>query len=604
MQSLSQRSHFYKLADEYGFYVIDEANLETHGMGATNQAPFDSTIHPAYLPEWKAAHLDRVERMFERAKNFPSIITWSLGNEAANGENFRAAYRWLKEADPSRPVQFEQALFKSNTDIEAPMYAKVEQIEEYGKSNPAKPLILCEYAHAMGNSVGNLQEYWDVIEKYPSLQGGFIWDWVDQGILTQDENGEAFWAYGGDLGGQDLQNDANFCINGLVFPDRTPHPHLWEVKKVYQYIKFKSENPASGKVEIQNAYDFIDLSGFRFTWELTQNGTVIASGDLPELSVAPRESTEVVCGLPSITQDGNEYLLKVQAFTKEGGSLIPIGHTVAGEQFVVYEGGSPNFNIRGGSGMLSVSMNENEIKVSGPDFEAVFNKQEGGLSAYSVTGQPLLNGLVQPNFWRAPIDNDFGNGMPKRLKAWKEATERQPLVSMDLMDREGAAIKPEGDQPLEMPTARIKVIRQLPSVNGRFLQTFVINAAGEILVENQLEVSTADLPEIPRIGSALTLPETLNQVSWYGRGPHENYWDRQKSAFVGSYSMAVEEMYEPYIRPQENGYRTDVRRMSLTNASGKGIEFLGQPHFCFSALHYTNADFDPGSKRPSGIPLM
>lgn len=589
--------YFYKMADELGFYVIDEANLEAHGMGATYQDPFDSIVHPAYLPEWKAAHLDRVERMFERDKNFPCIITWSLGNEAGNGENFKAAYRWLKEADPSRPVQYEQALYQSNTDIEAPMYARIHQLEEYAKTNPAKPLILCEYAHAMGNSVGNLQEYWDVIERYDVLQGGYIWDWVDQGLLTQNDSGEPFWAYGGDLGGQDMQNDANFCLNGLVFPDRTPHPHLWEVKKVYQYIKFKSEDPQSGKVEISNGYDFIDLSGFRFAWELLEDGKIIATGDLPILPLVPRASTEVDCGLPNINPNGKEYLLNLRAFTWEASPLVPQGHEVAAEQFIISTLATPEFRLRAGVGNLKIQATDGNLTITGNDFEVMFDQQNGVLKSYKVKGEPVLVDAVKPNFWRAPIDNDFGNEMPRRMKAWKEASLSQNLQSLDLLDREGTALTLDDDTQMELPTARVRAVYALPSVNGTMNQIYIINASGEILVENRLDEVAADLPGLPRFGNILTLSESFDQVAWYGRGPHENYWDRQKSAFMGAYNKKVSEMYEPYIRPQENGYRTDVKKMSLTNAAGQGIEFLGQPNFCFSALHHSNADFDPGEEK-------
>ena len=329
--------HFYRLADKYGFYVVDEANIETHGMGATNQGLDNNkkkqSVHPAYLPTWKEAHLDRTIRMFERDKNHPSIVTWSLGNEAGNGDNFYATYAWLKENDTTRPTQYEGATGYENTDIQAPMYWPIEKMIAYAEKKPTRPLIQCEYAHAMGNSVGNLQDYWDVIEKYDIMQGGFIWDWVDQGILTKNEKGKKFWAYGGDLGGFDLQNDQNFCLNGIVNPDRTAHPSLYEVKKVYQYIKFKPSNLKTGEIEIKNIYDFTNLNGYNFSWILLENGLEVAQGLVPQLDIASYQSKKVKIDLPILENNTAEYHLNVYAKTKNSTDLVPQNHVVAYEQF-------------------------------------------------------------------------------------------------------------------------------------------------------------------------------------------------------------------------------------------------------------------------------
>lgn len=329
--------HFYRLADKYGFYVVDEANIETHGMGATNQGLDNNkkkqSVHPAYLPTWKEAHLDRTIRMFERDKNHPSIVTWSLGNEAGNGDNFYATYAWLKENDTTRPTQYEGATGYENTDIQAPMYWPIEKMIAYAEKKPTRPLIQCEYAHAMGNSVGNLQDYWDVIEKYDIMQGGFIWDWVDQGILTKNEKGKKFWAYGGDLGGFDLQNDQNFCLNGIVNPDRTAHPSLYEVKKVYQYIKFKPSNLKTGEIEIKNIYDFTNLNGYNFSWILLENGLEVAQGLVPQLDIASYQSKKVKIDLPKLENNAAEYHLNVYAKTKNSTDLVPQNHVVAYEQF-------------------------------------------------------------------------------------------------------------------------------------------------------------------------------------------------------------------------------------------------------------------------------
>ncbi|HEY5688529.1 MAG TPA: glycoside hydrolase family 2 TIM barrel-domain containing protein, partial [Yeosuana sp.] len=332
---------FYRLCDQYGFYVIDEANIETHGMGATNQG-LDKNLklqakHPAYLPTWKEAHLDRTIRMFERDKNHPSIVTWSLGNEAGNGDNFFATYKWLKENDSTRPTQYEGATGYANTDIQVPMYWTIEKMIEYAKQENSRPLIQCEYAHAMGNSTGNLQDYWDVIEAHDIMQGGFIWDWVDQGLLTQNSAGENFWAYGGDLGGFDLQNDKNFCLNGIVNPDRTAHPALHEVKKVYQYIKFRPSSLSKGEINIKNIYDFTNLNEFDFNWKLLENGNEIASGSLPTLDIPPYESKTIKIDFPELEKSQAEYHLNVYAHNKNATDLMPLDHVVAFEQFQLSE---------------------------------------------------------------------------------------------------------------------------------------------------------------------------------------------------------------------------------------------------------------------------
>ncbi|MEM9986844.1 MAG: glycoside hydrolase family 2 TIM barrel-domain containing protein, partial [Bacteroidota bacterium] len=335
-----KNDYFYRMCDEYGFYVIDEANIESHGMGATNQGLDDDlarqALHPAYQPQWKAAHLDRTMRMYERDKNFTSIVTWSLGNEAGNGPNFFATYDWLKSKDDTRPVQYEGATQYENTDIQAPMYDRIPELKAYAESNPRRPLILCEYAHAMGNSVGNLQDYWDVIEAHEVLQGGFIWDWVDQGLLDQTPEGESYFAYGGDFDAQDIQNDRNFCLNGLVDPDRRPHPALLEVKKVYQYIKFKDFDPDSGLLTIYNGYDFKDLSGYRIAWHLLREGKLVAQGDLEPLALPARQTARVSLDLARYSLS-REHQLELHAYLTKDEGLLKAGHEVAAESFSLGE---------------------------------------------------------------------------------------------------------------------------------------------------------------------------------------------------------------------------------------------------------------------------
>ena len=399
---------FYRMCDKYGFYVIDEANIETHGMGTTNQglefSPKRQEIHPAYIPQWKEMHLDRTKRMYERDKNYPSIVIWSLGNEAGNGENLFSTYEWLKNIDNSRPVQYEGATKYSNTDIQAPMYPTIEEMKDYAENNPTRPLILCEYAHAMGNSVGNLQEYWNLIENYDIMQGGFIWDWVDQGLLTYNDKDEEFWAYGGDLGGENYQNDKNFCNNGLVNPDRSIHPSLKEVKKVYQSIKFNIESIENKEILISNKYDFKNLKEFYFEWELLKNGKQISKDTINEFELAPNKSKIIKIDFPEI-YDVDEYHLNIYAKKKSYGNLIPKDHTVAYNQFFL--GGKRINNktsINNSNNAIKVSQNKKTLDLFGEGFKISFNKANGRLTEINYGNENIILRGIKPNFWRAPIE--------------------------------------------------------------------------------------------------------------------------------------------------------------------------------------------------------
>tara|TARA_R110002049_G_scaffold263116_1_gene439265 strand:- start:28862 stop:32008 length:3147 start_codon:yes stop_codon:yes gene_type:complete len=576
---------FYRLCDKYGFYVVDETNIETHGMGATNQGLESNlkkqAVHPAYQPEWKAMHLDRTERMFERDKNYPSIVTWSLGNEAGNGDNFFATYDWLKEKDSTRPTQYEGATGYENTDIQAPMYWSIETMIEYAQGKDTRPLIQCEYAHAMGNSVGNLQDYWDVIESYDIMQGGFIWDWVDQGLLTENEKGEKFWAYGGDLGGHDLQNDANFCLNGIVNPDRTAHPSLHEVKKVYQYIKFAHNG--NNDIKIKNIYDFTNLNQFDFSWELLENGIKLEENTLQELNVNPYQTKSIKINLPELRDNTAEYHLNIFAKTKTATDLVPEGHVVAYEQFQIQKPKSIKLLTKT-EDALNVSETDSLIVVRGSDFNITFTKENGQMSALDYGfGNILLEGIT-PNFWRATTDNDFGFNMPKKLGVWKEATNNQEFLSISNMDLDNNIVK-------------IETMFNLPSVEGKVTISYFIDGKGGILVETKLGEIKKDLPVLPRFGNNIVLDDEFNAVKWFGRGPFENYQDRNTSALIGQYESSVSDLYFAYIRPQENGYRTDTRWVSFVNKNGKGIKFEGNPTLSFSAHHQYNNDFDAGETK-------
>ena len=592
---------FYALCDQYGFYVIDEANIETHGMGTTNQGldnkPEEKKVHPAYRDDWKAAHLDRTIRMFERDKNHPSIVTWSLGNEAGNGENFFATYHWLKENDNTRPTQYEGATHYENTDIQAPMYNRIPQLIDYAENNPKRPLILCEYSHAMGNSLGNFKDYWDVIRKYDVLQGGFIWDWVDQGLVAKTEDGRKYWGYGGDFVAAHLQHDANFCLNGIVNPDRTPHPGLEELKKVYQNIHFSEANFKTGQVKVFNEYFFTNLNQFKIQWELFKEGEKIKNGTIGVVNLEPGASKVLDLELPEINLNSGEYTLNLLAFTNEELPLLSKGFPIAKEQFIAGKF-TPVF-LKKSEANLLVSSNKNELIFKSNIVAVRFNLETGKLSGLDYgDGNIILQG-IQPNFWRATTDNDFGFNMPKHFGVWKDATENQTLISISLKD---------GNEILNLPTdaqektlknnlVNFQVIYQLPENMAKIQMDYKIEASGQITVTNTLMDVKDDLPTMPRFGTNFILKTDYNQVNWYGRGPLENYQDRKTSQFLGKYEAEVADLYFPYIRPQENGYRTDVRWVTFTNTNGKGIKVLGPKALCFSAHHQYNSDFDEGKTK-------
>ncbi len=574
---------FYELCDEYGFYVVDEANIEAHGMGTNNQTEFDASVHPAYLPEWAATHLDRVQRMFQRSKNHPSIIIWSLGNEAGNGPNHVADYEWLKAHDSTRPVQYEGATHDSNSDLQVPMYSPIETLEDYVSNNPARPFIMCEYAHAMGNSVGNLQDYWDAIERHPSAQGGFIWDWVDQGILTETEDGTPFWAYGGDLGAGHLHHDENFCLNGVVDADRSPHPALFEVKKVYQHIKFRNFDPADRSLEIYNGYFFTNLSDFDFSYTLLKAGQEVAMAPLPSLELAPGQSARIE--LPIGELDPNtEWQINLIAKTKAATPLLAAGHTLASEQFALGTYQVNGFDAKAAGDELDIVQAEG-LSISNQTFSLHFDAQSGFPDSLVYGEKSILKEALCPNFWRAPTDNDYGFKMPTKWKVWKEASQGAELVS--LKHKKAA-------------TGSVSVIAEynLPPVNASLRIEYQINQQGEILVTNKLSGLSSDLPDLPRFGNTLILEDGYNQADYYGRGPFENYQDRHTAAFLAQYSSSVEDLGFAYARPQENGYRTDIRWVKLLDSSGQGIRIDSIDRLLgFNARHQYDSDFDAGDKK-------
>ncbi len=567
---------WYKLCNKYGLYLINEANVESHGMGYGNESL-------AKDPVWGKTHMYRTENMYERDKNQPSVVIWSLGNEAGNGVNFEETYKYLKGIDATRPVQYERAGHEFNTDIYCPMYARIEWMEKYAKSNPDRPLIQCEYAHAMGNSVGNLQDYWDLIESYDALQGGCIWDWVDQGILTTNENGEKYWAYGGDFGPDTVPSDGNFCNNGLVDPDRGVKPHLLEVKKVYQNLGFKAVNLKKGLVEIQNKYTFINLNNFDISWSIVANGEVIKEGTLVNFALEAGVKKQVKIEYSIAPDAGAEYFLNFSAKTKDKQGLVPANYELASEQMKL-----PLFKSASKADVksfpkLEANESDSEINVSGEGFSLKFDKTSGIVSSFKSGDVELLSTGPVPNFWRAPIDNDYGNGLDKRCKVWRKAGQDRRVVSSKL--NKIAKNKVSVQFVFELVNEKNDKIADYKS-------TYTVYGSGDVQVDNKFKMTRDDLPEIPLIGMNLVMPRQFDQMSWLGRGPHESYADRKGSAYVGKYSGSVADQYWAYLRPQENGNKTDVRWMSITNQDGVGMLFVGEPLLEVSALHNIMEDFE------------
>ncbi|HTX87605.1 MAG TPA: glycoside hydrolase family 2 TIM barrel-domain containing protein, partial [Bacteroidales bacterium] len=578
--------YWYDLCDEYGIYVIDEANIESHGMG------YDPDRTLGNNPDWLAAHMNRTMRLVERDKNHPCVIIWSLGNEAGNGCNFVATYDWIKHRDPSRPVQYERAEMNYNTDIYCPMYPNTEDLRWYGYTKQLRPLIMCEYAHAMGNSTGNLQDDWDVIEKYPQLQGGCIWDWVDQGLLKKNDKGRDIFAFGGDYGPTDVPSDGNFNCNGLVAPDRIPHPGYYEVQKVYQYVGFRLEDASVPSVRVKNKYDFYDLAGTDLHWTVSEDGNVIASGTFPPFRLSPK--TDTLLPVPfdkKLMGHGKEYFLAVYLKTAVPLGILKENEILAREQFQLPYNGKgiapPDVSVP----TLSLEAKKKEISITGEGFSMIFNPSNGMLTSLIYDNAECLRSGPVPDFRRAPTDNDVGNRMPKRCQPWFDASEKRVVRSV-------TAVKTAYNQ------ARVTVTWELPDVSSTETVEYTVNGNGEIHIAARMIPGKNDLPELPRFGMNLEITGNLDKVAWFGRGPMENYCDRKTAAFVDRYQFNVSEQEIPYVRAQEYGYRTDVRWLTLSDKDGTGLQITADSLVSFSALPYTYDDlkgFTRGGKHPGDL---
>jgi len=567
--------YWYELCDTYGIYVIDEANIESHGMG------YNLAVTLANDPKWLKAHIDRTERMIERDKNHPSIIIWSLGNEAGNGYNMYKTYLLAKDMDDTRPTQYERAVYEWNTDIFTPMYATPDDIEKYALSDLAtKPLIQCEYAHAMGNSVGGFKEYWDLFEKYDKLQGGFIWDYVDQGLKTV-KNGKEIYAYGGDFGPEGTPSDNNFLNNGLVQPDRKLNPHMYEVKHIQQDIKFYANDLSKGKIDIKNWYFFKDLSNYIFQWELLANGNIVETGALTDVNVAPQKTKTITIPFTKKQQSDVEYFLNIRALLKTNEPLVSKNFEMAYEQFQLntIQTQAPIISTTA----VSYSEGEKKVLVSGDHFNLSFDKTKGVLTEFVYYGKSLIEKGPQVNFWRAPVDNDFGARLQHKFSEWKDAANSVNVeTEVNSMSKNKVIVTFK---------------RSLFNGDASYEQSFTISGSGIIEVSNDFDAIKGEHSNFFKFGNEMVLPSNYKDIEWYGKGPFESYADRQHAAKVGIFKGAISNQYFPYIRPQETGNKNDVRWVKLTGSDGSGLKIYGEKPLYVSALNFSKDDLDSGNEK-------
>ena len=569
---------WYELCDEYGIYVVAEANIESHGMGYG-----DRTL--AKNPDFKIAHLERNINNVMTFKNHPSIIFWSLGNEAGNGPNFEAAYDWIKAYDSSRPTQYEQATNARNSDIRCPMYADYNYMERYGKE-PNKPLIQCEYAHAMGNSIGGLKEYWDLIRQYPSLQGGFIWDFVDQGLRDKNEQGKEIFTYGGDYGRYPA-SDNNFNCNGIIAPDRRYNPHAYEVRYNYQNIWVVAKDLKKGQVEVYNENFFTDLADYYLEWTLLEEGDIVSTGRVDNLNV-PAQGKKVVTlkGFKYPAENGKEFMLNMEFRLKEDAPLLAKDWMVAHEQLQLSEYVYPTVeSIAAAEGNpVTEDVHVACLVLKAGDFAVTWNRWNGWIEYIDVAGTPMMEKgyALKPNFWRAPTDNDFGAGLQRRFADWKEPGLR--------LKRDSFKWAKEGNNMV------VTAEYELPKLECTLMMKYIVTADGQLIVNQSLKAgeNKEKKPNLFRFGMQMVMPEAYANIEYYGNGPEENYADRNNDQTIGFYVQKVADQYYPYIRPQESGNKTEVRYWRVLDDKAKGLEFYGTEALNATALNYLQSDLDDG----------
>lgn len=578
---------WYDLCDEYGIYITAEANIESHGMGYG-----DRTL--AKNPIYHDAHIERNQNNVRSFKNHPSIIVWSLGNEAGYGKNFEDAYDWIKAYDTSRPVQYEQAHQNGKTDIFCPMYYGYEDCERYSQNENPRPLIQCEYAHAMGNSIGGFKEYWDLIRKYPKYQGGYIWDFIDQGFRGKSKvTGKEIWTYGGDYGRFE-SSDNNFNCNGVISPDRVPNPHAWEVQYYYQNIWSTLTNKASGTVEIFNENFFEPIKNVKLNYAIEAEGAKVSEGtiDVSKLNIAPQSRKQVkIADIAKALKDkslaGKELVCNLEYVLVNDGPLMKSGEKVAHEQFVLtdYQFANPEAIAKAEGAKVKVDAFVDCVTFSANGVDVIFDKHNNGFISYlDVDGKPMMQEDFQlrPDFWRAPTDNDYGAGMQRRLAAWQN-----PRLSLG---RDTIHWAYEGN------SVKVTASYEIRATDSRLDMTYIITPEGKIVVNEKLTVNenAEQKPQLLRYGMQMQMPKEFDNVVFYGKGPFENYIDRNNASPLGKYSQKVADQYYPYVRPQESGNKTQVRYWKVLNAAGKGLEFTSNAPMECQSLNYLEEDLTTG----------
>ncbi len=563
---------WYELCNEYGLYVMDEANLESHAFWSK------FTLDPV----WRPAFLDRAKRMVLRDVNHPSIIFWSLGNEAGYGPNHDAMAEWIRNYDPSRLIHYEgkepgYGPLPNHYDIIANMYASVDLMKELHDENPSRPVILCEYSHAMGNSNGNIFKYWDAIYKYPRLQGAFIWDWVDQGLTRKDSHGEYF-VYGGDFG--ETLHDGNFCLNGVISPDRKPHPALYEVKFHQQNIKVTWDGIDKNIFMIENRNFFVDLSYVFGKWELIEDGKIISSGSINTDYIGPQ--SKQIYELPpfNLSHKNREYAVNFRFALKNDHSWAESGHIVASDQVIIKRYDGPRYRKGGKQNNKKVQVKENGDRVVvsavGRDFD--FDLSTGQLAQVTKANESFIVNPIIHNIWRAPTDNDEGGDGKSFASRWLKSgynDMKRQVVNVNSSFTDDGLFQISVDEKYSSDSANI-----------------LVNLVYTILQDGDLHITgntniPEGLPVVPKIGLSFQIDKKYSNLQWYGRGPHESYIDRKHSAFFGRYSGTVRDQYYPYIRPQENGNKTDIRWASISDDKGSGILIYGLPTFNLSVHQYS-----------------
>lgn len=578
---------WYDLCDEYGIYITAEANLESHGMGYEEKSL-------AKFPEYIVPHIERNEGNVKPLINHPSVIVWSLGNESGYGVNFEKAYDWVKACDTTRPAQYERGGYDSKTDIYCPMYIGYEESESYCKSNGTKPYIQCEYAHAMGNSEGGFKEYWDLIRKYPKYQGGYIWDFVDQGLRDKSPiTGKEIFTYGGDYGRYPA-SDYNFNCNGIIAPNRRLNPHAYEIQYVLQNVWIKDFDAENGSFNVYNENFFKNIDDLSLTATLFANGVKLTTVAIPDTKGIAPQATKLVKSeaLKSAiekaeAEHATEEITINFAFASDGSQpLVDKGQVMARQQIVLngYEFDKVDAPANTGS-KIEVEETNSYVKVSAERMSVTIGKKTGMIDYLDVDGEPMLKfrESMTPEFWRAPTDNDYGASLQKKMRVWKNP--QMNLKSFDKSESKDSVVL----------TANF----EMPEVKAELMLRYRINAAGEVTVTEKMTTDKeAKVADLFRYGMQLQMPASFSKLEYYGRGPEENYIDRHSSAFIGKYEANVKDEYYPYVRPQESGNHTDIRYFSIFNpTTGKGITFEGYAPMECSAIPYLVEDLDAGIEK-------